>query len=136
MVLLNYKGTYDKTIYHDPATGYCIVNMKTADINIPEKARSKYTFRDNFIRFTATGYHLPLTGAVELSLEGEWNETKYGYQLAVSQWEEILHLTPSYMAKNSETANVTNARIVIALSVFTTERKFRSVGLQTRNCAV
>ena len=90
---MSYKGTYDKTIYHDPASGYCIVSMKTADINVPEKARSKYIFRDKFIRFTATGYHLPLTGAVELSLDGEWIDTKHGCQLAVSRWEEIIHRT-------------------------------------------
>ena len=93
MILLNYKGTYEKTVFHNPENGYCIVSMKTSDITVPEKARSKYTFRDNLIRFTATGYHLPLTGAVEISLDGEWTDTKHGCQLAVSHWEEITPIT-------------------------------------------
>lgn len=90
---MSYKCTYDKTIYHDQTSGYCIISMKTTDMSIPEKARNKYIFRDRLIRFTATGYHLPQTGAVEISLDGEWNDTKHGYQLAVSRWEEIIPRT-------------------------------------------
>jgi len=88
-----YKGRYDKTIYHDPASGYCIISIKTADRTVPEKARNSYKFRDGLIRFTATGYQLPLTDAVEISLDGEWVDTKHGFQLTVERWEEIIPRT-------------------------------------------
>lgn len=90
---MGYKGTYDRTIYYDPVSGYCIIQLKTADISVPDNARSTYKHRDHMIRFTATGYRLPLTNAVEISLDGEWTESKYGAQLAVSHWEEIIPRT-------------------------------------------
>jgi exodeoxyribonuclease V alpha subunit len=90
---MGYKGTYDRTIYHDPVSGYCVISLKTADTSVPDKARSTYRHRDRLIRFTATGYRLPLTNAVEVSLDGEWTDSKYGQQLAVSQWEEIIPRT-------------------------------------------
>jgi exodeoxyribonuclease V alpha subunit len=89
-----YKGTYDRTVYHDPVSGYCVINVKTADTSVPANARSAYRYRDRLIRFTATGYRLPLTGAVEISFDGEWTESKHGVQLAVSSWEEIIPPTP------------------------------------------
>ena len=42
---------------------------------------------DRMLRFTAVGYELPRTKAVELELDGEWVESKYGYQLQVEQWQ-------------------------------------------------
>ena len=45
------------------------------------------------LRFTAVGYELPRTKAVELELDGEWVESKYGYQLQVEQWQEIVPQT-------------------------------------------
>ena len=39
------------------------------------------------------GYELPRTKAVELELDGEWVESKYGYQLQVEQWQEIVPQT-------------------------------------------
>lgn len=87
---MNYIGTYDKTIFYNPANQYCIVSIKTTDRSIPEDSRSTTKYKDHMIRFTAVGYQLPRTDAVELELEGEWQKSKYGYQLMVTQWQEIV----------------------------------------------
>lgn len=90
---MGYKCTYDKTIFHDPTSGFSILSMKTADASIPDKARSAYKFRDHLIRFVATGHGLPQTDALELSLDGEWVDSKHGCQLAVGHWKEIIPRT-------------------------------------------
>ncbi len=90
---MSYRVTYDKPIFSNPENGYCVIRVKTADTSIPEKARSIYRFRDHLIRFTATGYGLPQTDAVEFELDGEWEDTKYGYQLTVEHWREIVPQT-------------------------------------------
>jgi len=87
---LSYIGTYDKTIFYNPANQYCIISIKTADCSIPERGRSTMRHKDHMIRFIAVGYQLPRTDAVELELEGEWQESKYGYQFQVTQWQEIV----------------------------------------------
>lgn len=86
-------GTYDGKIFYNPANKYCIINVKTKDTSVPEPARSSRRCRDRFIRFIAIGYELPLTDAVELELEGEWVNGKYGLQLQVEQWREIVPKT-------------------------------------------
>ena len=90
---MGYKVTFDKTIYYDPSKRYTVISVKTADPNIPEKARSTYKYRDHMIRFTAIGYGLPMTDSVEMVLDGEWESTKHGYQLKVQRWEEIIPRT-------------------------------------------
>jgi exodeoxyribonuclease V alpha subunit len=72
--------------------------MKTADIGIPEKARSAYRYRDHLIRFTVTGYGLPRTSAVEVMLDGEWESGKYGCQLKAEHWEELIPRTKEGVA--------------------------------------
>ena len=90
---MGYLCTHDRTVYHDPASGYCVINVKTADTSIPDKAKSAFKYKDHLIRFVATGYRLPQTNAVDLVLEGEWTDSKYGLQLAVSKWEEVIPRT-------------------------------------------
>ena len=51
-----HKGTYDGTIYHNPANRFCIISVKTADKEVPLEARSTRRYRDHLIRFVATGY--------------------------------------------------------------------------------
>lgn len=93
---MNCTGTYDRTIFYNPANKYCIISVKTSDRTIPENARSPVRNKDHLIRFIAVGYELPRTDAVELSLEGEWVlNKKYGYQLQVEQWQEIVPKTRS-----------------------------------------
>ncbi len=85
------RGTYDKTIFYNPANKYCIISVKSADTGIPAGARSTARYRDHLIRFTAVGFELPRTDAVEVTLEGEWTEnSRYGWQLQVEQWSEII----------------------------------------------
>lgn len=85
------RGTYDKTIFYNPANKYCIVSIKSADTGIPADARSTARYRDHLIRFTAVGFELPRTDAVEIALEGRWVENgRYGLQLQVEQWSEIV----------------------------------------------
>ncbi len=90
---MSYIGTYDGKIFHNPSNRFCIVIIKTADTSIPEQARDKRRYKDHLIRFTAVGYEIPMTDAVELELEGEWVNGKYGMQLQVEQWREIVPKT-------------------------------------------
>lgn len=90
---MSYIGTYDGKIFHNPSNKFCIVIVKTADTSIPEKARDKRRYGDHLIRFTAVGYEIPMTDAVELELDGEWVNGKYGMQLQVEQWREIVPKT-------------------------------------------
>ena len=88
-----HKARYERTVFHNEQNDYCVLQMKTDDRTIPPKARARYRYNDGLIRFTVVGYGLPRTGAIELELDGEWQETKYGLQLAVETWEEIIPLT-------------------------------------------
>ena len=80
----------DKVLFHNEKNEYAVLRLKTADGGVPESARSPYRFADHLIRFTAVGYGLPVTDAVRFTVEGEWAETKYGTQLQVSEWREIV----------------------------------------------
>ena len=55
---MNYRGTYDGKIFHNPSNKFCIVIVKTADTSIPEQARDKRRYKDHLIRFTAVGYEI------------------------------------------------------------------------------
>ena len=83
-------AAFDKVLFFNAASKYTILRMKTADIMIPQEARSPYTYRDHLIRFTAVGYDLPQTDAVKMEMDGIWEKGKYGCQLQVEQWREIV----------------------------------------------
>ena len=68
---MSYIGTYDGTIYHNPANKYCVIRVKSSDTGIPEGYRSPIRKKDHLIRFTAVGYSLPLTDAIQMELDGE-----------------------------------------------------------------
>lgn len=87
--------TYDSRIFYNPSNKYCIVKMKTSDITVPIEARSSRIYPDHQIRFTAVGYELPFTDAVKFVLEGVWEKGKYGMQLQVEQWKEVIPETES-----------------------------------------
>ena len=42
------------------------------------------------LRFTAVGYGLPQTDSVKLEIKGDWKEGKYGLQLHVENWHELV----------------------------------------------
>ena len=83
-------AAFDKTLFSNPASKYCVLRLKTADIMIPQDARSPYHYRDHLIRFTAVGYGLPQTDTIKVELEGEWVNGKYGPQLQVKSWSEVI----------------------------------------------
>lgn len=90
-----YRGIYDKTIFYNPLSRYCIVSVKTDDTEVPESARSDYKYKDHLIRFTATGYDLPQSDSVTMELTGEWvKDEKHGCQLQVEHCREIVPPTP------------------------------------------
>lgn len=90
---MSWTGTYDSTIHYNPVDKYSVVVLKTSDQSVPQKARHRRRYSDHLIRFTAVGYEIPLTDAVELELDGEWIDSKHGYQLQVEQWHEIVPRT-------------------------------------------
>jgi len=64
--------------------------MKTEDSSVPAEARSPYRYHDHLIRFTAVGIELPQTDTVKIEMDGEWKDGKYGLQLQVDHWQEIV----------------------------------------------
>lgn len=84
------RCTFDSRIFHNPGNKYCIVRMKTDDKSVPPNARANRCFPDQKIRFTAVGYEIPMTDAVEVILDGWWVDGKYGVQLQVERWSEII----------------------------------------------
>lgn len=83
-------AAFDKTLFSNPASKYCALRLKTADIMVPQEARSPYHYHDHLIRFTAIGYDLPQTDTIKMELEGEWVNGKYGPQLQVTSWSEVI----------------------------------------------
>ena len=55
---MNCIGTYDGTIFYNPANKFCIISVKTADQSVPAEARSNRRYKDHLIRFTAVGYEI------------------------------------------------------------------------------
>ena len=83
-------AAFDKVLYFNPASQYTVLRLKTADMMIPDAARSPYRYRDHLIRFAASGYDLPQTDAVKIEIDGEWEDGKYGYQFKVQHWREVV----------------------------------------------
>ena len=90
-----------KPIYQNKDNGYCIFVFRTQDNSVPESARNKY-YKGEEIQFTAVGNNLPDTDTIEIDLFGKWIKTRYGTQLQVDIYEEILPQTAegirSYLA--------------------------------------
>lgn len=80
-----YKGT----------DGFCVFQYRTQDQTIPEDARRHSNHGKEWIVFTAVGYGMPATSAVDVELDGSWQRSKYGLQLNISSWKEV---TPSTTA--------------------------------------
>ena len=87
---MNIVAAYDKTLFYNEASKYCVLRLKTADPMVPENARDKYRFADHLIRFVAVGYDLPRTGAIKMELDGEWTDGKYGPQFQADGWQELV----------------------------------------------
>lgn len=80
---------YERTIFKSD-NGFCIFAYSTTDESVPKEARNRNYYGDGKIHFTAVGYHLAATNAVEVELDGVWEKSKYGLQLTVSLCKEIM----------------------------------------------
>ena len=69
--------------------GFCVCSFVTADESVPAGARNNYR-GDGKIRFTAVGYHLPSTNTAEVEMTGSWQPSKYGMQLSVEHFEQVM----------------------------------------------
>ena len=78
---------FEKSIFQSQ-NGYCVFSYVTKDTRVPEAARSKF-HHDNKIHITAVGYYLPATDAVDVELQGSWQQSRYGLQLMVDRFETI-----------------------------------------------
>lgn len=102
---MSFVAAFDKEIYYNPANRYAVLQLKTADIMVPQEARSPYKFSDHLIRFTAVGYDLPRDDTVKMDLTGTWSNGPHGLRFEVEQWKEILPSTiegiRAYLASGS-----------------------------------
>ena len=78
---------FERSIFQSQ-NGYCVFSYVTKDDHVPAAARSKF-HHDNKIHISAVGYHLPATDAVDVELQGTWQQSKYGLQLLVERFETI-----------------------------------------------
>lgn len=80
---------YERTIFKSDK-GFCIFAYSTSDESVPKEARNRSYYHDDKIHFTAIGYHLIATDAVEVELDGAWENSKHGLQLSVSMCKEFV----------------------------------------------
>ena len=80
----------DKVLFFNASSKYSVLRMKTEDSSVPTEARSPYRYHDHLIRFAAVGIELPQTDTVKIEMDGEWKDGKYGLQLQVDHWQEIV----------------------------------------------
>ena len=80
---------YERTIFKSDK-GFCIFAYSTSDESVPKEARNRSYYHDDKIHFTAIGYHLIATDAVEVELDGTWENSKHGLQLSVSMCKEVV----------------------------------------------
>ena len=80
---------YERTIFKSDK-GFCIFSYSTEDQSVPKEARNRSFYHDDKIHFTAIGYHLVASNAVEVELDGTWENSNHGLQLSVSMCKEIV----------------------------------------------
>ena len=86
------KCTWHSTVFQNKENGFSICRYATTEAGLPSSARSKFSVADRSV-ITAKGYNLPTTGAVDFDLQGEWEESKYGLQLSVTSFHELVPQT-------------------------------------------
>ena len=64
---MGFVAAFDRVLFYNEASRFAVLRMKTADMMVPEDARSPYRYHDHLIRFTAVGYDLPQTDAVKVN---------------------------------------------------------------------
>ncbi len=86
------KCRYDRTVFQS-ASGYCVFSYNTSDESVPAAARTNRYYSDRKIHFTAVGFNLPATDAIEVELDGKWENSKYGLQLSVTSVRQLAPTT-------------------------------------------
>lgn len=86
------KCRFVKEIFRNRDNGFCIFVYHTEDGSVPEAARDA-RYKGKGFQFTATGTGLPGMDKTEADLQGRWIKSKYGLQLQVESYEEILPQT-------------------------------------------
>lgn len=77
---------FERTIFSSEENGYTVAVFSCGGVTLPDG--------QNVSLFTAVGYHLPDTAAVEFEFEGNWkNNAKFGYQFEVENFVEIVPKT-------------------------------------------
>ncbi len=80
---------FERAIFQS-GNGYCVFGYNTRDESVPSAARSTVNHRDKKIHITAVGYNLPATDAIDVELTGSWQPSKYGLQLMVESFDQVL----------------------------------------------
>lgn len=83
------RCTWHSTIFQSKENGFTICRYVTEEPGIPAAARSKFSTAGRTI-ITAKGYNLPTTDAVDFELTGQWEDSKYGLQLSVESFQEVV----------------------------------------------
>ena len=79
---------FDRVIFQGQ-NGYCVYAYKTEDSGVPPEVAVR-NGKTRQVRFTAVGYNLVASNAVDVDLDGNWENTKYGYRLNVSTCKEVM----------------------------------------------
>ena len=80
---------FERAIFQS-GSGYCVFGYQTSDKTVPMEARNNIYYHDRKIHITAVGYNLPATDTIEVELVGSWQESKYGLQLMVEHFEQVM----------------------------------------------
>lgn len=83
------RCTWHSTIFQSKENGFTICRYVTEEPSIPAAARSKFSTAGRTM-ITAKGYNLPTTDAVDFELTGQWEDSKYGLQLSVESFQEVI----------------------------------------------
>ena len=88
--LIEVKGRFVRKLTKSFDNNWGVIILKTKDKdNLPLKIRMKGAVGDGF-EFSAVGYSLPNSDDALCRYFGTWKESKYGTQLVVDHYEEIL----------------------------------------------
>lgn len=86
------KCRFVREIYRNEKSGYGVSVYHTYENGVPEAARNTY-YKGKGVQFMAVGNSLPPGSCLQVELTGRWTKGKYGLQLAVESYEEVLPRT-------------------------------------------
>lgn len=86
------RCTWHSTVFQSKENGFTICRYVTEEPNLPAAARSKFSTPGRTV-ITAKGYNLPTTDAVDFEITGQWEDSKYGLQLSVESFQELVPQT-------------------------------------------